>query len=307
MGTAALISLQLRMFLLMLLGLFLRKKNIITEDGRKCLTDLVIYVVLPCNIVQSFCITFDTALLQSFLAILSISVGIQIFCFVLAKVLYRNVAAPQQKVLQYGTMVSNAGFLGNPVAEGVFGSVGLAYASVYLVPMRVVMWSAGVACFTEAPNKKAVAKQVATHPCILAVGVGLVLMFTQAPLPDFLSAALSDVSGCNTGLSMIVIGTILAQLDFKTLFQPSVLWYSALRLVGIPLVVYLACTALGAQGLVTGVAVLLAAMPAASTTAILAAKYNGDAVYASRCVILSTLLSLITTPLWSMLLLQGIA
>ena len=47
-------------------------------------------------------------------------------------------APGHRKVMQYATVASNAGFLGNPVAEGVFGSVGLALASVYLIPQRIV-------------------------------------------------------------------------------------------------------------------------------------------------------------------------
>ena len=42
-------------------------------------------------------------------------------------------------MLQYCTLVSNGGFLGNPVAEGVYGDMGLLYASLFLIPMRVVM------------------------------------------------------------------------------------------------------------------------------------------------------------------------
>ena len=59
MGTTELISLQLRMFLIMLVGLFFRKKNFISVEGKKNLTDLVIYLILPCNIVKSFMIAFD--------------------------------------------------------------------------------------------------------------------------------------------------------------------------------------------------------------------------------------------------------
>ena len=92
----------------------------------------------------------------------------------------------------------------------------------------------------------------------------------------------------------------------KEMLDKSIFLFSGLRLVLIPLVVYVGCLAFRVDGLVTGVSVLLAAMPAASTTAILAAKYDGDAVYASKCVVLTTVMSLIATPLWSMLLLKGI-
>ena len=84
------------------------------------------------------------------------------------------------------------------------------------------------------------------------------------------------------------------------------LFRSGLRLIVIPLLVYAGCLACAVDPLVTGVSVLLAAMPAAGTTAILAAKYDGDAAYASKCVVTTTVLSLLTTPIWSMILLRAL-
>lgn len=309
MGTSELISLQLRMFIVMLVGLFFRKKNMITAEGKKTLTDLVIYLILPCNIVKSFMIEFDGGVLKSFGLVLVISIGIQVMCGILAKLLYRRVAPGRKAVLQYGTIVSNAGFLGNPVAEGVFGSIGLALASVYLIPQRIVMWSAGVSYFTaqKRTHKKDVFKRVVTHPCIIAVVIGVIFMFAQVKLPAFLDSALKDLGACNTAMSMLVIGTILADVKAKDMLDKSVFLFSGLRLLIIPLLTYIGCLVCHVEGLATGVSVLLAAMPAASTTAILAAKYEGDAVFASKCVVTTTVLSLLTTPVWSMILLAGMA
>lgn len=50
--------------------------------------------------------------------------------------------------------------------------------------------------------------------------------------------------------------------------------------------------------LATGVAVVLAGMPMGGTTPILAEKYGADSTFASKCTAISTVLSLITTPLW---------
>lgn len=306
MGTTELISLQLRMFLIMLLGLLFRKKNLISAEGKKNLTDLVIYLILPCNIVKSFMIEFGKNTLKNFGTVLLVSVLIQVVCAIFAKLFYNRMIPEHRKVMQYATVASNAGFLGNPVAEGVFGSMGLALASVYLIPQRIVMWSAGVSYFTDGTDRKSVFKRVITHPCIIAVAVGLVFMLGQVSLPSFLDAALKDIGNCNTAMSMLVIGTILADVKPRDMLDKSIFVFSGLRLLLIPLLVYAGCLICAIDPLVTGVSVLLAAMPAASTTAILAAKYGGDAAYASKCVVTTTVLSLLTTPVWSMLLLRAI-
>ncbi len=297
------INLQLTMFIMIAAGVILKKKSIIGEEGQKNLTDLVIYLILPCNIIRSFMVEFSYSILYTFASVFIISILLQIVCYILGHVLYNKFDTPQKKCLQYATICSNAGFLGNPVAEGVFGTIGLTLASIYLIPQRIVMWSGGISVFTETPNKKTLVKKVLTHPCIIACMIGLILMLTQLPLPGFLVSSIQTLSNCNTALSMMVIGLILADVDFKKMLDLKIYYYSFIRLIIIPLLVYIPCKFLSLDALVTGVCVLLAAMPAGATTSILAAKYNGDAQFATTCVISSTLISLITIPIWSMILL----
>lgn len=205
-------------------------------------------------------------------------------------------------MFQYATLVSNAGFMGNPIAEGVFGAQGLMYASIYLVPQRIVMWTAGIACFTESGSPQEVFKKVATHPCIVSVYIGLALMIGQLPLPDFLGMTIKAVGGCTTALSMLLIGTIFADLDLSGMVSMPVLRFTLVRLVVIPGIAYAGCRLCGVDRLVTGVSVLLAGMPAGSTTAILANKYQGDVEFATKCVVFSTLMTLVTVPLWCLVL-----
>ena len=290
------LQLQLILFLLMLAGLVLTRRGVITPAGRKCLTDLLIDLILTCNIICSFRIELDGDILRATALVLLIAFGIQLACWALGKLLYRFAAEPRRKVLQYATMCSNAGFMGNPIIEGIYGAQGLLYASVYLIPLRFFMWSAGLSCFTHATAKETL-KKLALHPCILAVWIGFALMLTQAPLPGAVERTLSYLSGCTLPVSIVIIGSILAGVRPGRVFHPLTLYFCAVRLIGIPLLTLLVCRLVQVDALVTGVCVVLAGMPAGSTTAILAEKYGGDAEYASACVLVSTLLSLLTIPL----------
>lgn len=297
------IDLQLAMFIMMTIGMLIKKTGIIGIEGQKNITDVVIYLILPCNIIKSFMVDFSFDILYTFAGVLTISILIQIFCTILGRILYQRVELPKKKCLQYATICSNAGFLGNPVAEGVFGTMGLTLASIYLIPQRIVMWSAGISVFSEQPNKKILFKKVITHPCIIACILGLILMFTQIMLPGYINTSLTMLSNCNTALSMLVIGMILADIDVKNLVDGKVIYFTIIRLIIIPILVYIPCRQLQLDSLITGVCVLLAAMPAGATTSILAAKYKGDAAFATKCVVFSTLVSILTTPVWSFILL----
>lgn len=297
-----LFDLQVMMFLLMAVGVVLRKMNIITKEGKGMLTDLVIDLILPCNIISAFYMPMDHSVFVSGVEILIISILIQIFCTFISGILYRKVPKEKRMVLQYATVCSNAGFLGNPVAEGLYGSAGLLYASVYLIPQRIVMWSAGVSYFTECPSKKEVVKKVLKHPCIVAVEIGIVLMVTQVQLPGFLSSAIENVGGCTTAITMMLIGTILTDVDMRHILTRTTVAYSFIRLAFIPAVVFAGCWLANIDSVVAGVSVTLAAMPAGTTTAILAMKYHGDEEFATQSVVLTTMLSMAAIPIWSLII-----
>lgn len=297
-----LLNLQGMLFLLVAAGVVLRKMGILPEGAKNILTDLVIYLILPCNIINSFFIEFNFDILKGFAIILTIASLIQVGCLILAKILYNREPEGRKKVLQYGTVCSNAGFMGNPIAEGVYGAEGLMYASIFLIPQRIVMWSAGVSYFTESPDRKTVVKKVLTHPCIIAVYIGLILMITRLPLPVFLQNTIRSIGGCTTTISMVLIGAILAEVEPGSILDRGIVKYAFIRLFLLPLLVYLSCRVFHVTPLLSGVSVLLTGMPAGSTTAILAAKYDGDYIFATKCVVVTTLLSLVTIPLWCIVL-----
>lgn len=301
MNLSGLLEMQGMLLLLMVLGLFLYKIGLIDDSGKRLLTDLVIYVTLPASIVKSFLIEFNKEILMNCLMIFIVAIVIQFGTMFLGLFLFPGFEEGKKKVMQYATICSNAGVLGNPVAEGAFGSLGLMYASIYLIPQRTFMWSAGLTYFTESPSRKELIKKIVTHPCIVAVAVGLVLMLSQLPLPGVIDSTVRSVANANTSVSMILIGTILAEMDFKKLIDKDSLYYCVIRLGLVPGLVYLGCRLFQINTMVTGVSVLLAAMPAASTTAILAAKYKKDEVFAAKIVSLSTILSVLTAPLWCLL------
>lgn len=302
MNYNSLINLQGMLFLLVAAGIILRKKGILHEEAKAVLTDLVIYFILPCNIISSFLIEFNRKVIMEFAIILVIASLIQVVCLILANTLYRKEPDSRKKVLQYGTVCSNAGFMGNPIAEGVYGAQGLMFASIFLIPQRIVMWSAGVSYFTESPDRKTVVKKVLTHPCIIAVYIGVFFLVTQLKMPEFLENTIRGVGGCTTTVSMVLIGTILAEVKLKSILDWGIVKYTVIRLFLIPFMVFIACRFFSIDPMLSGVSILLAGMPAGSTTAILAAKYNGDYIFATKCVVVTTLLSLVTIPLWCIFL-----
>lgn len=307
------LTLQGQLVLLVAIGIYLWKAKLVSAQGKKCLTDLLINIVLPCNIIHSFLMEFNWQILMDTLSIFLVSVILQIGCAVICVFAYNHYDYAKKAVMQYGTVCSNAGFMGNSLAEGIFGAEGTLLTSIYLIPQRIIMWSVGVSYFMQENNpagpeqqrsvrRRDLLRKTLTHPCIVGVFIGIVLLVTQLSLPAFLANTITSISNCNMAISMIVIGLILGSCDWKNLIDKDVVIYCVIRLLLIPLAVLIGCCAAQIDGIAEGVAVVLAAMPMGGTTAILAEKYDGDAAFAGKCVIVSTLLSLVTTPLWCLVL-----
>lgn len=299
------INLQIEIFFLLAVGYFLSKKGYFSKSTRSQMINIVLSLVLPCSIIESFQIDINHELIVSTGVILVISVAIQGLYAILNMFLYNRQPENKKINCQYATMVSNAGFMGMPIAQGVFGSMGLLYASIFLIPQRIFMWSAGLSLYAkDEGNKGGILKKVLTHPCLIAIYIGVALMGLRQInifLPKPIEETVVLIGQCNTALSMIAIGGILSEVDYKHVFDKFSVLYSMYRLVLIPLIILLFVRVLRIDALPANLCVLLSAMPAASTTAMLAEKYDRDPLFASQLIFVSTMMSLVTLPLITML------
>ena len=292
------LSLQETMFLLILTGVLIKKLKIIDAAGRKMLSDLLIDVILPCNIVESFLggMVFPDGFARNCLLAVGLSAVIQLMSIYGSKY-----PREQRSVLAYGIICSNSSFVGLPVARLLFGDLGVIYTSMFQIPLRFTMWPAGLSLFTSVSRKDAFRKLV-RHPCIIAVFAGLLLMAAPVSLPGFLDSAVASVSSCTVPVSMFVIGTILADAPIRSMFSKPVLWYTCLRLVLYPLLLCVLLKPLHLDTTLTNVCILMTGMPAGSTGSILADKYDCDAVFASQIAFASTLCSILTIPLLTLVM-----
>lgn len=295
------VDVQTVLFIYMAVGFFCRKKGIFNDAARDKLTDFVVLITLPCMIFESFHMELSLeSLKQGGVAVL-IATVMAAAALLLGKVLYNRFPYGEKSILQYGTLVTNSGFAGLPVVSGAYGDEGLFLGSLFIIPTRILMWSAGISLFTKADTKQAVRK-VLLNPGIIAVEVGLVWMLFQLPLPHFVDTAVDNLGACTSPMAMALVGAILADVPLKTVFDPKCFYLVAVRQLLLPAVCLVALRLLGVDPLTAGVSVVLTGMPIGSTTAILAQKYGADAQFASKCVFISTLTSLVTVPILTLFL-----
>lgn len=294
-------QLQMVLILYLLVGMYARKKKIITQENIQKFIDLVLTLLMPCMIFQSFNRDLTIELISQALVLMLVGFGVGIVSIFLGKILYRKYEPEKRSIMQYATLVNNAGFAGLPMTEGIFGDLGLFYASLAIIPNRIYMWSAGISLFTETELKQRI-KNVALNPNIIAVALGLIRAFCGFKLPLPLDKAMTNMGNIVAPLSMIIVGAILAEVEWKTLFDLDVLYLAVIRLIALPVLVGVVLRFIPIDRTAAGVELILTSMPAGTTTALMAAKYGADVKFASKCVFVTTVLSLVTVPLTMLLL-----
>lgn len=289
-------------FLILIVGVICRKRNILSKELTKGLSELLMGLVLPFNIISSFNQSLPKGAFSNAVQIFIFAMVIHAFSIVIGKVLYRNYESRTRKVMWFITVFSNCGFMGFPVLESIFGKVGVFYGSVYVVAVNLFQFSFGQMLFSGEKDIKAL-KKVLVNPGILAVFIGVIMFVSPVKLPYVAIRVFDMVGTMTTPLAMLVVGSMLGEVNVKEILSGGHIYLgSAMRLLILPILFIILLRLIGIKGDVFVICSLLTAMPAAANTVIFAEKYNGDSILATKIVFMSTVLSIITIPLITMIL-----
>lgn len=293
-------------FLLIVIGAFVKRLKVVTDDVIREVGSLVLNVTLPAFLITSMNMEFSPSVLKSSAIFIVISLSVYVFGILMVKpaTWLLKVEGKAMDVYEYIILFSNFGYMGYPVIDLIYGSQGVFYAAIYNLPFSFLVWTHGVHVLKRHTDSAGInSKKFHINASLVAIVTGFILFLLSVELPAPIFDALTLVGSMTTPLSMMFIGFILADSDFKQLTMDwKVYAFSILRLLIMPICVYLVLKTMGFEGLLLGVPVVISAMPAAANSAVIAAQYGSDYQLASRAIFISTLLSIATIPLFVALL-----
>ncbi|MBQ6501249.1 MAG: AEC family transporter [Mogibacterium sp.] len=292
---------QALMFIYVVTGIIMAKTKILKHEGRSSFINLLLDITLPCMILNSFNVEISINELISAVKIMIISSVVIFISWLMAKVLWRKKSVNRRAVLDFSTMFSNAGNAGMPIVASVFGSEGVFYASFYLLPVRILIWTAGISLFVDEQDFRKKLIMLLKTPSVTVVFLGIALMFMPFELPRVLSTAIKNIGDMTGPLSMMIIGAALGESDLRSAFEKDAFILTAVRLVILPVVFMELLRLAGVEAILWEVTVVLIAMPAAANTEIFAEMYGKDYLFAARCVVVSTIISLVSVPVLTLL------
>lgn len=161
-------------FILMLVGVFLKKIGFLRDTTNTDLTKIILYFISPCVIIKAFEQKFTADRMITFL-ITSIGVfAIYIISIIISKLIFSKVKDKNlQRTLKYGSVYPNSGFMGIPLAQALFGSQGVFFSVISVLAFNIFSWSHGVSLFNEQKGWKELSRDILMNPNIIAILLGI--------------------------------------------------------------------------------------------------------------------------------------
>jgi predicted permease len=299
-------------------GYVLRKKDMLGEGAQSSLVTLLLYITQPALMVSAFMKQrFEPALLVNMGIVFVLTALLIVGMFFVSKLCFAFAPKNDAKraCLSAGYL-SNCGFMGIPVLQAFFpgNSEVIMYSAIFNAGFNFLVWTLGVYSITGNRMHISIRKGVLNPPTIATLAA-LPIFFLQLPFPAQIVSGVDFFGNMTTPIAMTVIGIRLAEINLKELFTtPLVYLSSAVKLIVSPLLTFAFLMVLGrvlpwgkpggklAYALSATVFVLMA-MPSGSTLAMFSEMFGGDTKTAVKCILLSSLLSVITIPF--LMLLSG--
>ena len=165
------------LFCYMIPGFILRKTKLADDGFTKALSVVTLYVAQVAMILHGFMVNFNTKTLNGIGYVFVFGLIAHLLFYLLAIMLFKKAPERLRKVLRFGVIFSNAGYMGIPVISEVFGEEYVIYATVYVVWFNVFAYSLGRLIYTN--DKKYISvKKIFVNPAVIPIAIGLVIFLT---------------------------------------------------------------------------------------------------------------------------------
>jgi malonate transporter and related proteins len=185
-------------------------------------------------------------------------------------------------------------------ANRVAGAAGVAAISLLVGVLVPLVNIAAVAMLVHGRDSRVVPALV-RNPLVIACAIGIAWNATRVPIPALPSRILELLAAAALPLGLLAVGAGL-RFTRGTLPLPALAWWQAIKLGVLPAIAYALANLAGLTATERQVAVIMAAVPTATSAYILAVQMNGAGAPVALLISTGTLLAAVTLPLWLSLL-----
>lgn len=284
------------LFIMIFVGFICAKRGFFSDEGIKSVTNFVLYIIIPCVIINSFHREFDHEMMQGLIKAFFAALFVHLLNIVVANLLIHDKDEARERVLKFATIFSNCGYMALPLQEALLGKDGIFLGAVFIAVFNIINWTYGLFLMGGKGTKISI-KTALLNPGVIGVFFGFIFFLTPLKLPQILLTPLQCFASMNTPLPTIIIGFYLAKVPgFAVLKDAKLCLALVLRLVVLPVAAALILYACGLRGDLLASMVIAASAPCAANTAMFAGKFDRDTSLSVTLVSVSTLFSILTMP-----------
>lgn len=296
----------LMMMFIIIIGMVAKRFRIVDEHGDRVISSLIVNITTPALIISTMTIELNPQIAKNIFIIIALTLFVLGFSWFFSKLTTKgeHLTDDEARVYRFATIFGNTSFLGFPMCFALFGRVGLLYASIYSAVQDIFFWTAGVSIMSEEENGRSLSNML--NPNLIAIAIGIVILFTNIKLPVFLDNAISSIGGATMPLALMMVGSGFSSFDLSFGGIKNMLKVIFFKLVVMPIIIGIILFKLPIDDLVKYVVLLEFAMPTAASSVVMARNFDRDFTLASKLVMATTLISMLTIPLL-ILLAKGIS
>ena len=284
------------LFILIAVGFVCTKFRFFSEKTISELAKFVLYIVIPCVIVNSFNREYDPAMLKNLGIAAAVAVATHVFGILLATLFIHDKNKSRECILRFATVFSNCGFMALPLQQALLGDEGVFYCASFIVVFNIFTWTYGL--FIMSGSEKRFSIKMIVNPGVIGVVLGTILFVSPVKLPRAVNSALQGIAALNTPIPMIIVGYYIAGISsFKVLKDVKLALVLLLRLIVIPFTFLAVLKLCGFSGTLAASMLIAVSCPVAVNIAMFSIMFKRDSQLAATCIAVSTLLSIITLPL----------
>lgn len=286
------------LFLMMGVGFVFAKLNWFSRETSSQCTQLILYAVGTCIIITKLQIDCTPETLQT-MAKAALGMALTYVIMIpLSQLLFRREPADTRVVQRFGITYANNSFMGLPLLAGVLGDDALLFGVISMLVFFTFQWTHGVLIY----GGKLSLKSAVLNPGIIAILIGLLFFFTGFRIPTPVFNAMEFMGDLNTPLAMVIIGGQMARSNIpEVIKKPKLYLTAAIKLILVPAITIVLLLPLNLSPLSYCACVILSACPTAGITSMFAQMFRRDEATAAQMVTLSTLLSIITLPVFAVI------
>lgn len=299
MELSGLFSVMLMLFLFICVGFLCSKVGIVDEHGSQTLNKIVLNICSPALVMKAVLESELTYSISDILMLIVYAILFNLLTLIAGAVcaLIFNRKKENRGKFCLVSAFGNVAFMGFPVVTALYGGSAVFLVSICTLPFNIFVFSVGIMLVLGGKLQGFSLKRIFLTPTMIFTFVAFFVFLFQITLPSPVVSAISALGSMVVPLSMMLIGISLGRMQTKKVFGDLRYYFVALaKLIAVPALVGTVLRPIVHEPLFYGVLVVMSAMPSAAITPVLSAEYGGDSEFASSCVFLTTLISMLTVP-----------